>query len=147
MKNNKVKSLNLITQTPAQSPFFPPQLLHWPLINFKNNSTHNRHYNRVKCILLFLYLHNNLPGCMEENKISLCFSAHFSVMITCCRLFCAYAMVPSNGFIFSNCRSFISSFITSIPPAKNEINPYSLLEAVCEIAVPRINDTDLKVNV
>ena len=56
---------------------------------------------------------------MEQKKISLCFSAHFSVMITCCRLFCAYAMVPSNGFIFSNCISFVSSFITSIPPVNN----------------------------
>ena len=57
-----------------------------------------------------------LPGCIEEKKISLCFSAHFCVMMTCWRLFCAYAMVPSNGFIFSNWRSFVSSFTTSIPP-------------------------------
>ena len=62
----------------------------------------------------------NLPGCIEEKNISLCFSAHFSVMITCCRLFWAYAMVPSKGFNFSNCKSFMSSFITSMPPKNHE---------------------------
>ena len=62
----------------------------------------------------------NLPGCIEEKNISLCFSANFSVMMTCCRLFWAYAMVPSKGFNFSNCKSFMSSFITSMPPKNHE---------------------------
>ena len=61
------------------------------------------------------------PGCIDEKCMLGYLSAYCCVMITCCRLFCAQAIVPSNGFIFSNCRSPTFNFCTSIPPEETII--------------------------